>query len=123
MPLSSLLLSLDGRISRSKWWLGQAILLVPMIVAQVLVDMQPGGAMAIGGLIALAIIWPSIAISAKRWHDRDKSAWWILVGIIPLIGFIWLIIECGCLKGSDGANRFGDDPLAGTPAGASASLR
>ena len=38
-------------------------------------------------------IWISLAVSVKRWHDRDKSGWWILIGLVPLIGSIWQFIE------------------------------
>ncbi len=56
-------------------------------------------------------IWSRFAINVKRWHDRDKSAWWLLIELIPLIGSIWAFIELGCLKGIYGKNRFGPDPL------------
>jgi uncharacterized membrane protein YhaH (DUF805 family) len=67
----------------------------------------------IGVLILLAVmIWPSICIYGKRFHDRDKSAWWILISFVPIVGVIWLSVECGLLQGTDGPNRFGPDPLA-----------
>jgi len=50
----------------------------------------------------------------KRYHDRDKSGWWILILFIPLVGFIWFLIELGCLPGTPGPNRFGPDPLGTT---------
>ena len=49
----------------------------------------------------------SLAIQVKRWHDRNKSGWWVLIGLIPLIGGIWALIETGFLAGDDGENRFG----------------
>ncbi|MEA1950962.1 MAG: DUF805 domain-containing protein [Planctomycetota bacterium] len=55
------------------------------------------------------ILWISLAIQAKRWHDRDKSAWWILIGFVPLIGPIWVLIEVGCLRGKYGPNQYGAD--------------
>ncbi len=64
--------------------------------------------LAVIGLIAL---WPSLAVAAKRWHDRDKSGWWVLISFIPILGFVWTFIECGCMKGTEGDNRFGPDPL------------
>ena len=57
-------------------------------------------------MVALALI-PSIIVYIKRFHDRDKSGWWVLIGLIPIIGAIWLLIELGFLKGTDGPNRFG----------------
>ena len=54
----------------------------------------------------------TIIVGIKRWHDRDKSGWWSLIAFIPLIGFLWVLIECGFLAGTSGSNRFGEDPLA-----------
>ena len=59
----------------------------------------------------IALIWTSICINAKRWHDREKSGWWQLVGAIPLIG-LWALIENGFLRGTDGPNTYGNDPLS-----------
>jgi hypothetical protein len=53
-----------------------------------------------------------LAGQAKRWHDRDKSAWWVLVYFIPIIGWLWSFIVAGFLRGTSGYNRFGPDPLA-----------
>ena len=49
---------------------------------------------------------PQYAIAAKRWHDRNKSGWWSLISLIPLVNF-WMLIELGFLTGTDSANRFG----------------
>lgn len=65
----------------------------------------------ISGIVALALLYPSLAVGVKRWHDRDKSGWWMLILLIPLIGAIWYLIACGILKGTDGPNRYGPDPL------------
>ena len=63
------------------------------------------------GLLALLLMipstWISLAIQVKRWHDRDKSGWWALINIVPVIGGLWALVECGFLKGDEGANRFG----------------
>ena len=58
----------------------------------------------------LVPVWMSIVAMAKRCHDRDKSAWWLLVALIPVVGQIWWLVELGCLRGTDGRNRFGIDP-------------
>ncbi len=58
----------------------------------------------------LTLVWISFAITVKRWHDRDKSGWWILIGMIPIIGPIWQFVETGCLRGTIGSNRYGPDP-------------
>jgi len=48
----------------------------------------------------------------KRYHDRDKSGWWVLIIFLPVIGALWYLIECGFLRGTDGNNAYGPDPLA-----------
>ena len=57
------------------------------------------------GLMCL-VGYPLLAIHAKRWHDRNKSLWWQLISLIPIIGPIWVSIELGFLKGTKGINRY-----------------
>lgn len=61
------------------------------------------------GLFALATFIPSIAVQVRRFHDQDKSGWFILLGFIPYVGGIVLLIFM-CLEGTRGPNRFGPDP-------------
>jgi uncharacterized membrane protein YhaH (DUF805 family) len=68
----------------------------------------------VSGLVNLAILVPSLAIAVRRLHDLDEPGWWILLGLIPIIGGIALLIWF-VLKGTDGSNRFGPDPLAAKP--------
>ena len=65
-------------------------------------------------IFALVAIWMKLAVIVKRWHDRDKSGWWILINLIPVIGWFWQLIECGFLDGTQGANRFGPSPKPAT---------
>jgi uncharacterized membrane protein YhaH (DUF805 family) len=62
----------------------------------------------------VVLLWPSLAIRAKRWHDRDKSAWWILINLVPVVGPLWEVIELGFLPGTVGPNRYGPDPFEQT---------
>ncbi len=120
--------SFDGRIPRMTFWLGVLVLLIIEWVlfalfgdmAMMNLDMSDPAAaeQAMSGMwpiwiISLIFLWPSLAIYTKRWHDRDKSGWWSLILFVPLIGFIWFLVECGFLRGTEGPNRFGDDPVAG----------
>ena len=59
------------------------------------------------GIFALLSLIPAIIVHIKRFHDRDKSGWWVLIGLVPIIGAIWLLIELGFFKGTPGPNRFG----------------
>lgn len=62
-------------------------------------------------LLLLLLFYVGYPIRVKRWHDRDKSGWWVLIVFIPIIGLCWTIVECSFFKGTEGANRFGPDPL------------
>ena len=122
-----LLFGFQGRVNRAKWWLvALAIFVVEMIVVAAIFggaalsgDPQQIAA-AMGGPIAGIVIfvmvviatWIHIAIAVKRYHDRNKSGWWILIVFVPVIGGLWYFIECGFLRGTPGPNTYGPDPLA-----------
>lgn len=123
MNFKNLFLSNSGRIGRQSFWIGIIIIWIVSMVAQLffyqtgIISISSEGIPSSGfGAVNIAMflifIWPSICIGAKRCHDRNKSAWWMLLLFIPIIGFFWYLIECGCLKGTDGNNHFGPDPLA-----------
>jgi len=107
---NSLLFQFDGRINRGKFWLGTVIIWVAYIV---IVGIAAAAEAVLVYVLALLLIWPGLAVSIKRWHDRDKSGWWVLIGLIPLIGPIWAFIETGFLEGTSGPNEYGPDPLGG----------
>ena len=112
MTLTELMFSFEGRIGRKAYWLAFAIFVAAQIVAGLLDLMVSGGGNAILTIIvSLVVLFASIAVSAKRWHDRDKSAWWILIAFVPVIGWLWAVIENGFLPGTPGPNRFGPEPL------------
>ena len=56
------------------------------------------------------VFWASAALNVKRLHDRNKSAWWVIVTFLPYIGPIFVIVELGILDGTKGPNQFGADP-------------
>lgn len=128
----------DGRINRKPYWLGTLGLLVAVMILYGLIFSVLGIASIIPIIIlSLATLYPSFALIIKRLHDRNKSGWWSLVfyipsilsnivnatmpggtlamicGLLGLIAAIWLLVEVGFLKGTDGPNDYGPDPLAG----------
>lgn len=62
------------------------------------------------GAVGLLVAWMKLAVLVKRWHDRDKSGWWVLIVLIPLIGPIWQFVECFFLDGTQGPNKHGPSP-------------
>lgn len=106
MNFSKTLASFRGRISRGHFW-GYFVLLqfISILVAAVWTGLfGETDAMA---LLIIPYYYCFLALLAKRWHDRDKSGWWSLVLLIPYVGLLWVFIECGCLRGTESANRFG----------------
>jgi uncharacterized membrane protein YhaH (DUF805 family) len=61
------------------------------------------------GVYSLAVLIPSLAVSVRRLHDTDRSGWWLLISLIPIIGAIVLIVFAA-QEGTSGENRFGSDP-------------
>lgn len=109
MTFSQIYFSFDGRIGRRTFWLKGFL---PIVAISFVVGLIDGLAEAEGILVLiwqLLIIWPALALQVKRWHDRDKSGWWVLIALIPIIGGIWALIETGFLEGTDGPNRFGSE--------------
>ena len=109
--------SIDGRINRLQYWLYSLIPIALILVASFMLVgtiSGNGNAKPIGSILFLGAfiisIWISIAIQVKRWHDLDQSGWWSLLGFIPYLNIIVLIL-LGFIKGTDGVNRFGVDPL------------
>ncbi|HEX7385225.1 MAG TPA: DUF805 domain-containing protein [Burkholderiaceae bacterium] len=112
--LRTLLLGLQGRVPRKTFWLwGVLALVLAQMVAYALLGIAGASERFAEGASALLVVWPSFAITVKRWHDRGKSAWWVLINLVPVVGSVWTLIECGLLRGTVGANRYGPDPLAG----------
>jgi|SRR5439155_16339866 len=124
--MQSLLFSFQGRINRAKFWLVHVAMWVvvaivfSVILGSAAMSSDPQAALqsvgAVGGIILLVVyilaLWIGLAIAAKRWHDRNKTAWWILIVFVPVVGGLWYLIECGFLRGTTGPNKYGPDPLA-----------
>lgn len=110
-PLKRLLLDPGGRVDRRTWWLwGVAMPLGLALYFTVILRVFGLSARATDIAVNLLLVWPAVVISIKRWHDRGKSGWWVLVTLLPFIGWLWALIENGLLRGDPGRNRFGDAP-------------
>jgi uncharacterized membrane protein YhaH (DUF805 family) len=113
MDYKQFYLSAQGRVNRKQLWLYLVLPAVLVSLILSLIDVAIGtvdaesGLGLLSGLWSLIILIPAILIYIKRFHDRDKSGWWVLIGLIPIIGALWLLVELGFLKGTDGPNRYG----------------
>ncbi len=135
MDWKYLLSSFEGRTNRKPFWLSILVFAIFVWIVEFVIfylfgagmmhidpNATPEAAAAAAqaamsgmmlpiGIVTLITLYPALAIYTKRWHDRDKSGWWSLIAFVPIIGGIWLLVELGFLRGTDGANRFGPDPL------------
>ncbi len=107
-----LLFSFDGRINRGKFWLASVAMWVALTIL-VIIAVVAGSTVVwiLAGVAYLGAIWVGLAVTIKRWHDRDKSGWWILIAFVPIIGGLWALIETGFLEGTAGDNTYGPNPL------------
>ena len=108
----------SGRSRRREYWY---FVLFNIIVGIVLgwIDALLGtrgsyaGAGLLSGIYGLAVLIPTLAVTVRRLHDIDRSGWWILIGLVPLIGVIVLLVFA-LLDGTPGDNRYGPNPKGAT---------
>ncbi|NIJ83940.1 uncharacterized membrane protein YhaH (DUF805 family) [Xanthomonas arboricola] len=112
----------NGRSRRKEYWmfmLLQAIVLLVLgglfgIAAALMGGENGPGALAwlvaaVMGIVVLALIVPSIAVTVRRLHDQGKSGWFYLISLVPYVGgFIVLVFMC--LEGTPGPNEYGENP-------------
>ncbi|ODS04178.1 hypothetical protein AUC71_00395 [Methyloceanibacter marginalis] len=86
MDLQYIFTSFDGRINRAKWWAGAVILAVISLVISLIIEVIFGTGFFGGFLLtilALALFYPTYALCAKRFQDRDKPGKTALYGLVP----------------------------------------
>ncbi len=97
----------NGRARRSEYWyfaLASALISIFLNI----IDYVTGlGFLSL--IYALAVLLPNLAVTVRRLHDINKSGWFLLIGLIPIIGAIWLIVLF-CTEGDYGPNEYGQDP-------------
>lgn len=108
-------LAFEGRATRSEYWyftLAQVI--IAIIAATLDYFLTNGRGEPVAGLISLLTFLPALGLAFRRLHDVGKSAWWMLIGIIPIIGAIVLLYFA--IKDSEPDNKYGPNPkgLIGT---------
>jgi uncharacterized membrane protein YhaH (DUF805 family) len=105
----------SGRAPRSEYWWFFLFCVLCSIAGEIL-DAVTGGAGLINLGVTLGLFLPVLAMAVRRLHDTDRSGWWYLLVLIPLIGAIILLVWF-VTRGTTGPNRFGPDPLGGGGAG------
>src|SRR3954447_9172658 len=107
----------SGRARRKEYWM---FFLINLIISVVLIAIDnligtfraQAGVGLLQGIYSLAVLIPSLAVTVRRLHDTGRTGWWILIGLIPVIGGIVLLIFM-VLDSEPGANQYGPSPKAG----------
>ncbi|GAB2642998.1 DUF805 domain-containing protein [Vibrio panuliri] len=140
MSIKELLFSFQGRIGRKVYWTWNLFYYLMIFGFGIGINsLFPASAYLIFPVFLLFVLVPDLAITAKRWHDRGKSSWWLLLNIPVVVGRmtvptadpgvpvdtttlqmltslaalvcgVWILIECGFMKGQSGNNQYGPEP-------------
>jgi uncharacterized membrane protein YhaH (DUF805 family) len=97
----------EGRAARSEYWYWTLFGLLASIVANIIDGILGTG--LVTGIVGLGLLLPGLAMSARRLHDIDRTFWWVLL-TFSIIG-VFVLLYWACLRGTQGPNRFGPDPL------------
>ena len=106
----------SGRARRSEYWwfalfgliVGIAANLIDAMLGTVSDDTNVG---VVGTIVSLALLLPSLAVAIRRLHDTSRSGWWILIGLIPIVG--WIVLLVFYVQDSHGENAYGPSPKVG----------
>ena len=104
----------NGRSSRAEYWWAYLMLIILYLVASVVLSVLGEIGLILLVVLMLGIFIPSLSIGVRRLHDTDRSGWWYLIALIPLANLVLLVFFC--LEGTEGANKYGEDPYGGVPA-------
>ena len=114
----------SGRARRKEYWMFVLFNVIVSIILSIIdriIGTDFGGSSTSGWLstiYSLAVLLPTIGVGIRRMHDTNRSGWWILISLVPCIGWIWYIV-LAAQEGTAGDNNYGPDPKAaerfGTP--------
>ena len=103
-----------GRALRKEFWMFVLISAVVVPVRGFINGpLMRGDTPALPALYTLAVVLPGFAVAARRLHDTDRSGWWLLILLVPIVGTIVLLVFMAT-PGGEMANRFGASPKKGS---------
>lgn len=106
----------DGRSRRKEFWMFTLFSFIASLILAA-IDRLIGTTYnndtsgILQSIYGLAVLLPTIGVGIRRMHDTNRSGWWILIALIPCIGWIWFIV-LAAQDGNAGDNRYGPDPKA-----------
>jgi uncharacterized membrane protein YhaH (DUF805 family) len=102
-----------GRLSRRWYWVGMIAVLGIVFFLMPLVQATVGRWASV--VLFLPFYWSIFSLMSQRVHDVGRSAGWLAVLVIPVVGLLWCFVVLGFRRGDPGENQYGDDPRPPTP--------
>lgn len=99
----------SGRASRSEFWWFALFNFILSAVISIVFCWSQNAMNIVTGLVNLALLLPSLGLAVRRLHDINKSGWWIFISLIPVVGWILLIVWY-CKDSQMEANEYGPVP-------------
>ncbi len=100
-----------GRARRKEYWMFVLISAVVVLVLGFVNGLMGADVPALPVYYSLAVVLPSLAVTVRRLHDTDRSGWWLLILLVPIVGAIVFLVFMAT-PGGEMANRFGASPKA-----------
>jgi len=111
-------LEFGGRASRTEFWMfalfNFIVSMVLAVIDNVIGTKTAQGIGILGAIYGLAVLLPYLGVGARRLHDTGRSGWWLLLLLIPFIGWVVLLIFY-VLESQAGENQYGPSPHPATP--------
>ncbi len=110
----------SGRARRKEYWMFFLFYVIFNIILSILdgvLGLKGHGQYNVGvlnSIYGLVLLIPSLAIAVRRLHDTDRSGWWLLIILVPIVGAIVFIVFL-CLDSTPGSNKYGPNPKENTP--------
>ncbi len=99
----------SGRARRKEYWMFTLVNIIFSLVATLLDTLIGSQFPIFSGIYSLVIFIPSLAVIVRRLHDVGKSGWMYFIILIPIVGFIWLLVLL-CTDSMPESNEWGDNP-------------
>ena len=106
-------INFQGRARRKAYWMFVLFNIIAAVLAGALDGVLGLGGESgygpISGLYSLAVFLPGLALAVRRLHDTGRTGWWMLIGLIPVIG--WIVLLVFFVQDSQpGSNQYGPNP-------------
>ncbi len=101
--------SISGRANRTEFWVWTLGVFVLQAILSIFMTVNDTVYYVLSGIVGVALLIPNVCVAVRRLHDTGRGGGWCFIGLIPLVGGIWLLVLM-LLPGEPQSNRFGEVP-------------